>query len=128
MHLLAQQNALPEPKLDLAAISAPSTLPAYPKPRPQPAYASDDPWGTSAFSGAPAPVTNGTSAEASTSGASMVAGSGLPKSWWTKQEKVTVNFAGQQGFLLNRYMLYELVTEVRMLVVIDRAQALIHGL
>ena len=42
----------------------------------------------------------------------MVAGSGLPKNWWTRQEKVGVNFAGQQGFLLNRYMLYELVTEV----------------
>lgn len=48
----------------------------------------------------------------------MVAGSGLPKNWWTRQEKVTVNFAGQQGFLLNRYMLYELVTEVCVLVLL----------
>lgn len=114
VHLLAQQNALPEPKLDLAAVSAPSTLPAYPKPRQQPSYNSDDPWGTSAFgSVAPAGTNGNNAAEPSAGGASMIAGTGLPKNWWTRQEKVAVNFAGQQGFLLNRYMLYELVTEVR---------------
>ena len=42
----------------------------------------------------------------------MVAGSGLPKNWWTRLEKVSVAFGGQHGFILNRYMLYEITTEV----------------
>ncbi len=44
---------------------------------------------------------------------SSVAGTGLPSGWWKRQEKVTVRFAGQQGFVLNRYMMYGISTEVR---------------
>jgi len=44
---------------------------------------------------------------------SSVAGTGLPAGWWKKLEKVTVQFAGQQGFVLNRYMVYGITTEVR---------------
>jgi sorting nexin-8 len=44
---------------------------------------------------------------------SSVAGTGLPSGWWKRQEKVTVRFAGQQGFVLNRYMVYGISTEVR---------------
>jgi sorting nexin-8 len=44
---------------------------------------------------------------------SSVAGSGLPSGWWKRQERVTVQFAGQQGFVLNRYMVYGISTEVR---------------
>jgi sorting nexin-8 len=42
---------------------------------------------------------------------SSVAGSGLPSGWWKRQERVTVQFAGQQGFVLNRYMVYGISTE-----------------
>jgi hypothetical protein len=44
---------------------------------------------------------------------SSVSGTGLPSGWWNRQEKVTIQFAGQQGFVLNRYMLYGISTEVR---------------
>jgi sorting nexin-8 len=44
---------------------------------------------------------------------SSVSGTGLPSGWWKRQEKVTVQFAGQQGFVLNRYMVYGVSTEVR---------------
>ena len=44
---------------------------------------------------------------------SSVSGSGLPSGWWKRQEKATVQFAGQQGFVLNRYMVYGISTEVR---------------
>ena len=44
---------------------------------------------------------------------SSVAGTGLPAGWWKKLDKVTVQFAGQQGFVLNRYMVYGITTEVR---------------
>lgn len=43
---------------------------------------------------------------------SSVSGTGLPSGWWKRQEKVTVQFAGQQGFVLNRYMVYGVSTEV----------------
>lgn len=36
----------------------------------------------------------------------------MPKDWWRKQENVTVKFLGQQGFILNRYIVYEVVTDV----------------
>jgi len=44
---------------------------------------------------------------------SSVSGSGLPSGWWKRQEKATVQFVGQQGFVLNRYMVYGISTEVR---------------
>ena len=44
---------------------------------------------------------------------SSVSGTGLPSGWWKRQEKVAVRFAGQQGFVLNRYMVYGISTEVR---------------
>jgi hypothetical protein len=36
----------------------------------------------------------------------------LPKDWWKKQETIRVNILGPQGFILNRYMVYEIVTDV----------------
>jgi hypothetical protein len=44
---------------------------------------------------------------------SSVSGTGLPSGWWKRQEKITVQFVGQQGFVLNRYMVYGISTEVR---------------
>jgi sorting nexin-8 len=149
--LLAQQNTLPEPTLDLNLLSyipaPPSSLsaaytntnnrqpgttqnssnngsamavrststpapvvPAVVAPPP------DDPWMTG-------PRYGGAGAGAAPFGVgginggvappSSVAGSGLPSGWWKRQERVTVQFAGQQGFVLNRYMVYGISTEVR---------------
>ncbi|KAI0050962.1 hypothetical protein FA95DRAFT_1630968 [Auriscalpium vulgare] len=115
---LAQQNTLPEPALNLSALTAASAAPSYVRqdsvaptvrPSPTPAYSSEDPWMASRFAAGAGPADAvGPSA---VNGASNVAGSGLPTDWWKKQEKVTVNFGGQQGFILNRYMVYEIVTE-----------------
>jgi hypothetical protein len=104
---LAQQNALPEPTLDLSTLSAPSTLARQPA-----VYAADDPWHTSGFTAATPVQTPGVAANGA--GPSL-AGSGLPKTWWARQERVAIKFAGQQGFILNRYMLYEVTTEVRLI-------------
>ncbi len=123
---LAQQNTLPEPTLDLSLLSystAPSSAIGYANPSPggpaalrsSPAVAPppDDPWTTGrlgAAGGASSPHPFG----GLNGGApSSVAGSGLPSGWWKKQEKVSVQFGGQQGFVLNRYMVYSITTGVR---------------
>jgi sorting nexin-8 len=148
--LLAQQNTLPEPTLDLNLLSyipaPPPSLPAAYTNDQKPSAAHDtssgstaaavvrssasitstsatvvapppdDPWMTGArYSGAGASpfgvgVINGGGGVAPPS---SVSGTGLPSGWWRSQEKVTVRFAGQQGFVLNRYMVYGISTEVR---------------
>jgi sorting nexin-8 len=150
--LLAQQNTLPEPTLDLSLLSyipapPPSLSAAYTNDqRPSIAHNTasgsavtvvrsstststpatvvapppDDPWMTGArYAGAgvgtgASPfgvgVINGGGGVAPPS---SVSGTGLPSGWWKRQEKVTVRFAGQQGFVLNRYMVYGISTEVR---------------
>lgn len=120
---LAEQNTLPEPSLDLSQLStAPSTFTfnrqtSNPVLRaPAPPYSSDDPWSAPSRIGAGGGTSNGndvTGQTALTNGApSTVAGSGLPREWWKRQEKVAVNFGGLQGFILNRYMVYDVVTDV----------------
>jgi sorting nexin-8 len=110
---LASQNTLPEPSLDLSSLQ-PSTsdfttpTPAYrpPAPRsPAPNYTTDDPWNTARFTAEPGndSLTNGAP--------SSLSGTGLPKDWWKKQETVNVNILGQQGFILNRYTVYEIISE-----------------
>jgi sorting nexin-8 len=118
---LSSQNTLPEPQLDLDSL--PPSLSTFPTSTanyrqnsgppplrsPAPAYTSDDPWSTARYniagpSGA-GPNLNGIT--------SSFSGSGMPKEWWKKQEKATVTILGHQGFILNRYMVYELSTEVR---------------
>ncbi|KAI0825842.1 hypothetical protein BC629DRAFT_1275802 [Irpex lacteus] len=113
---LAQDNALPVPTLDLSSL-APSTSAFAPyagadirAPVPTRSYTTDDPWSVPKYSNPPqsearesAGLTNGTT--------STIAGTGLPKEWWRKQETVTVNILGQQGFLLNRYLVYEISTD-----------------
>ncbi|KAL0572803.1 Sorting nexin mvp1 [Marasmius crinis-equi] len=121
---LSSQNELPEPVLNLDTLP-PSTSTFMSNPTtpgstntvrsPAPAYSADDPWNTntrfvsppSNLSGfdapaRPAPVTNASSA---------LAGSGLPKEWWKKQETVSVSIQGQQGFILNRYTVYQITTD-----------------
>ena len=122
--LLAQQNTLPEPTLDISVLSyntAPSSALSYGQStagapaalRSSPAVAppADDPWTTGRFG-------TGTSSPHPFGGLnggapSSVAGSGLPSGWWKRQEKVAIQFGGQQGFVLNRYMVYSITTEVR---------------
>ena len=112
---LSSQSTLPEPTLDLSrlqlSVSAiPTRKPTAPPLRASlPSYSSEDPWNTNArFTGLSGNVTdtlpNGTP--------STVAGSGLPKDWWKKQEDIKVTILGQQGFILNRYMVYEISSEV----------------
>ncbi|KAF8488383.1 hypothetical protein F5888DRAFT_1753380 [Russula emetica] len=154
--LLAQQNTLPEPTLDLSLLSyspAPhsSLSAAYTTNNQHPSTAHnstsdsaaatapvvrssaststsatvvapppDDPWMTGArYPGAGAGAgaspfgvggING-GAGAGVAPPSSVSGTGLPSGWWKRQEKVTVQFAGQQGFVLKRYMVYGISTE-----------------
>ncbi|KAH8996138.1 hypothetical protein EDB86DRAFT_2850984 [Lactarius hatsudake] len=121
--LLAQQNTLPEPTLDISLLSygaAPSSTLGLGNPsggsgstalRNSPAVVppTDDPWTTGRLGA-------GTSIQHPFGGLngappSSVAGSGLPSGWWKRQEKVSIQFGGQQGFVLNRYMVYAITTE-----------------
>ena len=144
--LLAQQNTLPEPTLDLNLLSyippPPSNLSAAYTNNRQPSTTQnsssngsatavrststsapvvaaavvapppDDPWMTGPRYGGAAPFGAG-GINGGVAPPSSVAGSGLPSGWWKRQERVTVQFAGQQGFVLNRYMVYGISTEVR---------------
>ncbi|KAG5638358.1 hypothetical protein H0H81_000492 [Sphagnurus paluster] len=105
---LSSQNTLPEPTLDLSRLQTSTSAFAPPinyrrdsvqtVRAPAPAYSSDDPWNTTPRYG---PVTEN-SFEASRGGVlngapSSLAGTGLPKEWWRKQEVVKVNLLGPQG-------------------------------
>ena len=144
MALLAQQNTLPEPTLDISMLSYSTGPPqslaaaAYSNTTQvtQPSVAqsgssssssaavlrstsaavvpvapppADDPWMTGPRPPFGAAGINGGGAAPPSS----VAGTGLPAGWWKKLDRVTVQFAGQQGFVLNRYMVYGITTEVR---------------
>ncbi|RXW21654.1 hypothetical protein EST38_g4198 [Candolleomyces aberdarensis] len=123
---LSSQNTLPEPTLDLDRLQ-PSTSTFAPTPyrqntaqtiRPAPAY-SDDPWSTNKYTALPANPAFGSGtgfnpappAPPPISSVSSVAGTGLPDFWWKRQENVRVTLLGQQGFILNRYVVYEIATE-----------------
>ncbi|KAI0657970.1 hypothetical protein C8Q70DRAFT_999052 [Cubamyces menziesii] len=109
---LAQQNALPEPTLDLDSM-APSTSnfqDAMRMSMPARAYSTEDPWNVSKFATTTTPkapaigsVNNGAT--------SSISGSGLPREWWKKQETIFVNVLGHQGFVLNRYLVYEVSSD-----------------
>ncbi|KII87354.1 hypothetical protein PLICRDRAFT_112871 [Plicaturopsis crispa FD-325 SS-3] len=114
---LASQNTLPEPSLNLNALeSSTSTFSApYNYARqdsgpairsPVPAYATDDPWSTARYS-----TTVNTTGGITNGAPSNVAGTGLPKDWWKRQETININILGQQGFILNRYTVYEITSE-----------------
>jgi len=122
---LSSQNTLPEPTLDLDRLqpSVSAIPPVTPTPRkdstqtiraPLPAYSSDDPWTSNprfasvpnnpAFGGGIDGLPNGTP--------STLAGTGLPNEWWKKQENIKITILGQQGFILNRYTVYEISSDV----------------
>ena len=113
---LASQNTLPEPSLHLDSLHSSTTNaaalqfarqnPTREIPNRAVPYSSEDPWGA-AIPGITAP-----SDAPFSGGPSVVAGSGLPSGWWKNQAKVQVNLLGQQGFILNRYIVYEVVSDV----------------
>ena len=107
---LAKENALPVPQLDLASLAPSSGFTQYQPeiraPMPTRAY-SEDPWSVPQLPSAP--VQNGS---ISNGAPSNLSGTGLPSNWWKKQETVAVNILGQQGFILNRYLVYEVATDV----------------
>ncbi|TRM65617.1 hypothetical protein BD626DRAFT_398892 [Schizophyllum amplum] len=116
---LSSQNTLPEPSLDLDTLQ-PSASTFYkpispPISSPAPAYSSFDPWNPNPFSqtaldnaGTTAPPIGG--AGLPNGLPSNFSGSGLPSEWWRKLENVQVSTVGQQGFILNRYTVYQITT------------------
>ncbi|KAL1674036.1 hypothetical protein EV122DRAFT_269814 [Schizophyllum commune] len=117
---LSSENSLPEPTLDLDSL-VPSTSTFYkpaspPIASPAPAYSSFDPWGPSPFTTGSGfdntkPAAAPPDAPALTNGASSnFTGTGLPPEWWRKLEKVQVSIVGQQGFILNRYTVYQITS------------------
>ncbi|KAI9063893.1 hypothetical protein FKP32DRAFT_1571236 [Trametes sanguinea] len=110
---LAQQNALPEPSLDLDSM-APTTSnfqDAVRMPLPARGYSTEDPWNVSRFApaaGAPKVPALGS---INNGAPSSISGTGLPREWWKKQETVFVNVLGHQGFVLNRYLVYEISSD-----------------
>uniref|UniRef100_D8Q1I6 Sorting nexin MVP1 n=1 Tax=Schizophyllum commune (strain H4-8 / FGSC 9210) TaxID=578458 RepID=D8Q1I6_SCHCM len=117
---LSSENSLPEPALDLDSL-VPSTSTFYkpaspPIASPAPAYSSFDPWGPSPFTTGSGfdntkPTAATSDAPALTNGASSnFTGTGLPPEWWRKLEKVQVSIVGQQGFILNRYTVYQITS------------------
>lgn len=115
---VASQNTLPEPSLHLDSLSSSTTNAAalqFARQNPPretthraPSYNSEDPWNTAravpSLAGLPGPPPS--------VGPSVVAGSGLPDGWWKNQSNVQVNLLGLQGFILNRYTVYEIVSDV----------------
>ncbi|KAF9006173.1 hypothetical protein BDQ17DRAFT_1540764 [Cyathus striatus] len=119
---LSSQNSLPEPTLDLDRLqNSNSTFnPVLPNYRQNsaatiraPTY-SDDPWTAQPqfpTNPARAPNSFGAGGSLANGASSGLSGSGLPKDWWKRQEAVKVNVLGQQGFILNRYTVYEISSD-----------------
>lgn len=108
----AAENSLPEPFLHLDTLQ-PSTS-ALSSPYPTYRQATLDPWNVPRFgsNGGGSDFAAPRSATTINGGAaSSLAGSGLPVEWWKIQETVDVTIQGQQGFILNRYTVYEIITE-----------------
>jgi sorting nexin-8 len=121
---LSSQNTLPEPTLDLSNLQPSSSiLPSAAAPRkssplvinaPVPSYSSDDPWNTNPrFTNVPGPAAFGDIVAPPLNGSTSTLGTGLPTEWWKKQENIKVVLLGQQGFILNRYTVYEVTSDVR---------------
>ncbi|KDR80750.1 hypothetical protein GALMADRAFT_115739 [Galerina marginata CBS 339.88] len=121
---LSSQNTLPEPTLDLDRLQ-PSVSTIAPTPirrntnpairAPLPAYSSDDPWNSNPnprSAGVPPNTAFGVDGLPNGTTSSL-AGTGLPSEWWKKQETIKVSILGQQGFILNRYTVYEILSDRR---------------
>ena len=116
MAALAQENALPQPALDLSSLppsnSSFQDIMQMPATAPR-VYAAEDPW-NSRFTSPNAPPKAANIGSISNGAPSSISGTGLPRDWWKKQETVYVNVLGQQGFILNRYLVYEISSDVRL--------------
>ncbi|KAF9223972.1 hypothetical protein BS17DRAFT_829865 [Gyrodon lividus] len=119
---LAAENNLPIPTLNLDSLqSSTSAFTSSYSPyrqntiRSSPhTYASEDPWSIPRYSGTTGGVSDFNQPRSATTingASSTLSGTGLPKDWWKKQESVNVIIQGQQGFILNRYTVYEITTE-----------------
>ncbi|KAI0666812.1 hypothetical protein C8Q78DRAFT_1107213 [Trametes maxima] len=111
---LAQQNALPEPTLDLDSLapSASNFHDIMRLPAPARGYSTDDPWNASKFTSPSAvPKTPPALGSLNNGAPSSISGTGLPREWWKKQETIFVNVLGHQGFVLNRYLVYEVSSD-----------------
>lgn len=111
---LAQENALPEPSLDLGSL--PPSMSSFHDimqmpPPPTRGYSTEDPW-SSKFTSPSAPPKPPAFGSVTNGATSSISGTGLPREWWKKQENVYVNVLGQQGFILNRYLVYEVSSDV----------------
>ena len=118
---LAQENALPEPALDLSSMppSNSSFQDIMQMPTgPARGYTTEDPW-NSRFTSPNAPAKAANFGSITNGAPSSVSGTGLPREWWKKQETVYVNVLGQQGFILNRYLVYEISSDVRAFVALS---------
>ncbi|KAI0731335.1 hypothetical protein C8Q76DRAFT_718528 [Earliella scabrosa] len=110
---LAQENALPEPSLDLGSL--PPSMSSFHDimqmpPPPTRGYSTEDPW-SSKFTSPGAPPKPPAFGSVTNGATSSISGTGLPREWWKKQENVYVNVLGQQGFILNRYLVYEVSSD-----------------
>lgn len=107
----AAENSLPEPFLHLDTLQ-PSTS-ALSSPYPTYRQATLDPWSVPRYgsNGGGSDFAAPRSATTINGGASSLAGSGLPGEWWKMEETVDVTIQGQQGFILNRFTVYEITTE-----------------
>ncbi|EUC55985.1 sorting nexin MVP1 [Rhizoctonia solani AG-3 Rhs1AP] len=127
----AQQNALPEPSVDLTRLSTttstlgynpspPPALPSFqPPPMPQRSQTYDDPWNTNSNVRRPTAVPDPfpaaydqPSGNPPTATGNSLLSSGLPTGWWRRQESAVVTIIPEkQGFLLNRYTVYAVQTD-----------------
>lgn len=127
---MSSQNELPEPTLNLETLQPSLSTFAAPIPTyrqdssttirsPAPQYSADDPWGASTrqvaappnMSGFDALGTRGAGFGTTPSGSALT-GTGLSTDWWKRQRNVNVTIQGQQGFILNRYTVYQISTDV----------------
>lgn len=121
---LSSHNTLPEPTLDLNRLQASAStfnppMPSYRQNSnvrsPAPAY-SEDPWNSNPRLNpgvAPNSGFGGATGSNIVSGIpSSLSGTGLPAEWWKSQENVRLTILGQHGFILNRYTVYEISTDV----------------
>ncbi|CAE6475350.1 unnamed protein product [Rhizoctonia solani] len=127
----AQQNALPEPSIDLTRLSTttsmigynpspPPALPSFePRPAPQRTQTYDDPWNTNSAVRRPATVPDPFAVDYNELpenpppgvGTSLLS-SGLSPGWWRQQDSAIVTIIPEKkGFLLNRYILYGVQTD-----------------
>ncbi|KAF8966292.1 hypothetical protein BDZ97DRAFT_1657838, partial [Flammula alnicola] len=121
--VLSSQNTLAQPTPDLNRLQP--SLSAIPPitssarknstqtvRAPLPAYSSDDPWNVNPrFLGAPSRTPFGVDGLPNGTPSSP-AGTGAPNEWWKKQETIKTSIPGQQGFILNRYTVYEVASDV----------------